>query len=308
MGKPDNSEKTSAATRSPLNDPLDRRALEALIAGRHGAPFDVLGPRLTMLDGQRVWIVRAFLPSAQSVWVVPAEASDTSAEAGETPEAGGASGKREKPRSLPMRQLHPAGLFSLVVASETAPSYLLDVQWLSGVHERLVDPYSFGPLLSDYDLYLIGEGTHQQLYHKLGAHSQQIGETRGVAFAVWAPNARRVSVVGDFNGWDQRTHPMRLRSNGIWELFLPGAQPGVLYKFAILSWNRDYQELKADPFAFSAEVRPGTASRIYELDGYTWGDADWLRDRARQNAPDAPMTVYEVHAGSWKPASTPGPV
>ncbi|HUY78216.1 MAG TPA: 1,4-alpha-glucan branching protein GlgB, partial [Ktedonobacterales bacterium] len=272
-------------TRAPLSDPLDPRAIAALVAGRHGAPFDVLGPRSARLDGRSVWIVRAFLPGAQAVSVVP-----------ETPDA----------KPLPMRVLHPAGLFSLIVPGEVAPAYRLDVQRQSGVTERIADPYTFPPLLTEYDLYLMGEGTHQDLYHRLGAHPRQIGETHGVAFAVWAPDARRVSVVGDFNGWDQRAHPMRMRPNGVWELFLPDVQPGALYKYAILSWNRDYQELKADPFAFYAEVRPGTASRVWDLDGYAWGDADWLRDRPQRNAPDAPIAVYELHVGSWRPAPADG--
>ncbi len=317
MRQPDKSEKTPpAATRGVFSDPLDRRAIEALVNGRHGAPFDVLGLRQTTLDGQPVWIVRAFLPGAQSVWVVPTEANAVAAALDVSPDAGHPSAqddqseKREKPqpRPFPMRQIHPAGLFSLIVAGEAPSGYLLDVHWLSGVLERISDPYSFGPLLTDYDLYLIGEGTHLELYKKLGAQPTQIGDVRGVAFAVWAPNARRVSVVGDFNDWDQRKHPMRQRPNGVWELFLPNAQPGALYKYAILSWNRDYQELKADPLAFCAEVRPGTASRIVSLDGYEWGDAEWMTRRPQRNAPDAPISVYEVHAGSWKPSSTGGAV
>ncbi len=276
---------TTNTTRAPLGDPLDPRAIAALVAGRHGAPFDVLGPRVEQVDGQRVWIVRAFLPGAQAVSVVPDE-----------PDA----------RPLPMRMLHPAGLFSLIVPGDATPNYRLDVLRQSGVTERIADPYSFPPLLTDYDLYLIGEGKHLELYHRLGAHPCQIGETHGVAFAVWAPDARRVSVVGDFNGWDQRIHPMRMRPNGVWELFLPDVQPGALYKYAILSWNRDYQELKADPFAFYAEVRPGTASRVWELGGYEWGDSGWMQTRQQRNAPDAPITVYELHIGSWRPAPADG--
>src|SRR6185437_1831981 len=131
--------------------------------------------------------------------------------------------------------------------------YLFDVQREENAPTRIADPYSFPPLLSEYDLYLIGEGTHQDLYERLGAHPRRIREVDGVAFAVWAPNARRVSVVGDFNHWDDRAHPMRMRANGVWELFIPGVTIGALYKYAVLSWNQGFRALKSDPFAFTAE-------------------------------------------------------
>ncbi|MGZ3599334.1 MAG: 1,4-alpha-glucan branching protein GlgB, partial [Ktedonobacterales bacterium] len=208
-----------------------------------------------------------------------------------------------------MHKIHPAGFFSLLYpldSTASPPMYRLDVQRPSGVIERIADPYAFPPLLTDYDLYLIGEGKHQDLFDKLGAHPRQINGVQGTAFAVWAPNARRVSVVGDFNGWDERVYPMRLRPNGIWELFIPDIVPGALYKYAILSWNHGYRAFKADPFAFAAEVRPGTASRIWDLSGYTWGDDQWSDDRTRRNALDAPISIYEVHAGSWRSSTTPG--
>ncbi len=286
-----------------LADPLDGGSIEALVTGRHGAPFDVLGPHLQTIQGQRVWIVRAFLPGARAAWLVPLadgrDGTDGAAHDGSSAEA------------LPMRPIHPAGLFSLVVplaqlADRAAVPYRLRIQRQSGATDEIADPYAFPPLLTDYDLYLIGEGKHQQLYDKLGAHPQQVEGVSGTAFAVWAPNARRVSLVGDFNGWDERAHPMRLRSSGVWELFLPGMKPGALYKYAILSWSHDYRVLKADPFAFAAELRPGTASRVWDLHGYVWGDADWLGERGKRQAPDAPMAVYEVHAGSWRPSSEDG--
>ena len=202
-----------------------------------------------------------------------------------------------------MKRLRPEGLFSLVLAGAPFSDYLLDVQRDDHPAQRIADPYSFPPLLSDYDLYLIGEGTHQDLYERLGAHPRRIREVDGVAFAVWAPNARRMSVVGDFNGWDERAHPMRMRSNSIWELFVPGVTIGALYKYAVLSWNKEYRALKADPFAFTAELRPGTASRVWDLGGYVWGDEEWQRGRQGANAYDAPISVYELHVGSWRPDS-----
>ncbi|MBF6591464.1 MAG: 1,4-alpha-glucan branching protein GlgB, partial [Ktedonobacterales bacterium] len=212
---------------------------------------------------------------------------------------------------IPLRALHAAGLFSAFVPSlepdEERPAYRLLVQRAGGELATVDDPYAFPPVLSDFDLHLIGEGKHLDLYERLGAHPMRLRGVDGVAFAVWAPNARRVSVVGDFNGWDERTHPMRLRAPGIWEVFIPGIAVGALYKYALLSWSHDYRVLKADPFAFEAEVRPGTASRVCELAGYAWGDGEWMmHERPGRNALDAPISVYEVHAGSWRSPSNGG--
>lgn len=272
--------------RLTLSDPLDHGAIEALVAGRHGAPFDVLGRHVTTLQGELVTIIRAFVPGASAMWVAPSPASGA-----------------DEPEPIPMKRLRPEGLFSLVALGEPFTDYAFDVQRDDGPIARVADPYAFPPMLTDFDLYLIGEGTHQDLYERLGAHPRRIKEVDGVAFAVWAPNARRMSVVGDFNGWDERAHPMRMRSNGIWELFIPGVTIGALYKYAVLSWNQGYRALKADPFAFTAELRPGTASRVWDLGGYVWGDDAWLHRRERANAFDAPISVYELHAGSWRPDS-----
>jgi 1,4-alpha-glucan branching enzyme len=273
--------------RAALNDPLDYGAIEALLTASHGAPFDVLGRHVTTLSGQRVTIVRAFIPSASAVSVVPQALPPD-----ETPD-----------KAIPMKRLRPEGLFSVTLPGTPFTDYLLEVQREGGATTRIADPYSFPPLIGDYDLHLIGEGNHHVLYEQFGAHPQRMREVDGVGFAVWAPNARRVSVVGDFNHWDDRTHPMRMRSNGVWELFIPGVTIGALYKYAVLSWSQGFRALKADPFAFTAELRPGTASRVWDLGGYEWGDDTWLRERERANAPDAPISVYELHAGSWKPDS-----
>jgi 1,4-alpha-glucan branching enzyme len=279
---------TSASADRPaaLHDTLDGGAIEALVTGRHGAPFDVLGPHLQTLGDRPAWIVRAFLPGATAAWVAP--------ESGETVTL------------IPMRVLHPAGLFSAVMPSGWASRYRLQVQRGSADTTSLVDPYALPPVLSDYDLHLMGEGKHFELYDRLGAHARAHDGVQGVAFAVWAPNARRVSVIGDFNGWDERIHPMRMRATGVWELFLPGVAVGALYKYDILSWSHGYRVRKADPFAFEAELRPGTASRVWDLSGYQWDDAGWLAERTRQNAPDAPMSIYELHPGSWRPSSPDG--
>src|SRR5579863_6143837 len=155
--------------------------------------------------------------------------------------------------------------------------------------------------LTDYDLYLFGEGTHHHAYQKLGAHPGEVDGRRGVHFAVWAPNAERVSVVGDHNGWDPRSHPMQSRAvTGMWETFIPDIGNGALYKYHIDSRQNSYQVDKADPYGYAAEVRPHTASRVWDLAGYSWGDDDWMASRKKKNSLDSPISIYEVHLGSWK--------
>ncbi|MDO8446758.1 MAG: 1,4-alpha-glucan branching protein GlgB [Deltaproteobacteria bacterium] len=159
--------------------------------------------------------------------------------------------------------------------------------------------YPFPQILTDFDLHLLGEGTHYKNYEKLGAHVREVKGVNGVHFAVWAPNAEAVSVIGDFNRWDGNGHKMRmLGSSGIWETFIPGLSEGEIYKFNIKSKSGEVLE-KADPYAFSSEIRPKSASIVYDIDKYTWNDAKWLSERERHNALDAPISMYEVHLGSW---------
>ncbi|HEY7022860.1 MAG TPA: 1,4-alpha-glucan branching protein GlgB [Ktedonobacterales bacterium] len=276
-------------------DPLDLGAIDALVAGAHGAPFDVLGPHRAYTDVGVRTFVRTFQPDAEHAWLIP------------QPERGGESATSALKR-LPMTCLHPAGLFSVALPEGVSERYQLEVERKDGRIERVVDPYALPALFSDFDLYLIGEGRHLDLYERLGAHLRTVDGVSGVAFAVWAPNARRVSVIGDFNGWDDRVYPMRLHANGVWELFIPGVEPGARYKYAILSWNREYRVHKADPFAFWSEVRPGNASRVFDLNRYTWSDERWLAERADWQVENAPMLVYEVHVGSWRTPSAGGEV
>ncbi len=159
---------------------------------------------------------------------------------------------------------------------------------------------SASSLLTEQDLYLFNEGTHYRLYDKLGAHIRTVDGTTGVQFAVWAPNAEAVSVVGDFNGWTPGSHPLRPKANsGIWEGFIPGLSAGAIYKYKVVSRYHGYTVQKADPFAFHCETPPRTASVVWDL-AYDWQDADWMRSRGERNAPTAPMTIYEVHLGSWR--------
>jgi len=159
--------------------------------------------------------------------------------------------------------------------------------------------YPFPQILTDFDLHLIGEGTHYKKYEKLGAHLKEVNGVKGVHFAVWAPNADGVRVIGDFNGWDGSNHKMRmLGSSGIWEIFIPVLSEGEIYKFLVQSKNGDLLE-KADPYAFYSEIRPKSASIVYNIDGYAWNDDKWMAEREHYNALDAPMAMYEVHLGSW---------
>ena len=251
-------------------------AVEAIVSGSHGNPFAVLGPHRE--DGQSV--VRAFLPTASRAWCVPIAA-------------------RKAGAAVEMSKVHPAGFFTASLPGDPPGEYRLRVEVDGEILEQ-DDPYRFGLLLGELDLHLMAEGDHRQLYRVMGAHPRTVDGVAGTAFAVWAPNARRVSVVGDFNQWDGRVHPMRRREEvGAWELFLPGVGTGAHYKFEILAANGQLQPLKSDPYAFAAELRPETASRVHGLPEVSWHDDDWMAGRAARMARDAPVSVYEVHLGSW---------
>src|SRR5690242_3158120 len=156
--------------------------------------------------------------------------------------------------------------------------------------------------LSDYDLYLFGQGKHYQIYEKMGAHPRTVNGVAGVNFAVWAPNALSISVIGDFNNWNRSANPMYRRHNdlGVWECFVPGLQAGALYKFAIYSRYNSYTVDKTDPYGFAAELRPRTASIVADISQYQWSDGEWMRERGKHQQLDAPISIYEVHLGSWK--------
>jgi 1,4-alpha-glucan branching enzyme len=239
----------------------------AIIEGRHSDPFRYLGLHK---EGDRM-VVRAFLPEATKVEAV-GEHGDVAS----------------------LARIHNAGLFAGPLPNGPE-AYRLRAQFGDNVVE-LEDPYRFPPVLSDYDLYLLGEGTDQRLYDKIGAHPVTLDGVGGVAFVVLAPNARRVSVVGDFNFWDARRHPMRVRGVGYWELFIPRAQAGDRYKFDIIGPRGQPLPLKADPLAFATEVRPKTASIVYDEEKIPHPRP--LPSGA--NALSAPMSIYEVHLGSWR--------
>ena len=259
---------------------LSNAIVKAIVQGECGDPFGVLGPHAIRRGRRPAVAIRAFLPGAVQVAVVPTEV-------GALPQ--------------PMERLHAAGLFEAVFADRREPfGYQLEVRDRDGMVCRCEDAYRFPSALSDFDLHLLGEGTDYRAYEKLGAHLATVDGVTGVRFAVWAPNARRVSAVGDWNGWDGRVHAMRLHpGNGLWEIFIPGLGSGALYKYEILSKTSAPLALKSDPVAFAFEERdPPTASMVADLD-YAWGDAEWMAARPARNPLEAPLSIYEVHPGSW---------
>jgi 1,4-alpha-glucan branching enzyme len=253
-----------------------------LIEGRSENPFEVLGPHEIVEGQRRAMAVRAFLPESAQAWIVDETHSAV-------------------PR--PMRRIHPAGLYEAICplpeSGQPQQRYLLQVADSSGNRATMHDPYSFPQLLTDYDLHLLNEGTHWRSYEKLGAQLRTIDGVDGVNFAVWAPNATSVSVIGDFNGWDGRRHPLRKHiPGGFWELFVPGLGDGTLYKYQVRHHGEVYE--KSDPYGFAAELPPRTASKVCQLDRYHWHDGEWMNRRVQTNGLDAPMSVYEVHLGSWR--------
>ncbi|HVF14959.1 MAG TPA: alpha-amylase family glycosyl hydrolase, partial [Acidimicrobiales bacterium] len=243
--------------------------ITSVVEGRHTNPHQVLG-----LHGD---VIRAWRPDAKGVEIVLADGSRTS-----------------------MEECHPAGLFEATVPGigETA-TYQLDVSYDSGTF-LVEDPYRFWPTLGDLDLYLFGEGRHETLWRVMGAHVREHQGVHGVSFAVWAPSAQAVRVVGDFNGWNGQAHPMRmLGASGVWELFIPGVVSGHRYKFELVAADGALI-LKTDPFAFATEVPPSTAAVIGTEGSYNWADQRWMERRAATDAMASPMSVYELHLASWR--------
>ena len=272
-----------------------REDLRSLVHAEDSDPFRLLGPHRVGRAGAPALAIRTFRPTADRVDVVWG-----------------------KNRSIhPAERIHPDGVFEAILPLSATglrdegavppSSYRLHFHFTAGTEFEAYDPYAFPPVLTDFDLYLSGEGTDYQKYQKLGAHLREVAGLRGVHFAVWAPNARRVSVVGDFNSWDGRINPMRTRGeSGIWELFVPELPEGSLYKFEIFSRAGDRLAVKSDPYAVAAELRPNTASVVCNLDAYAWNDSAWLKERASRDWQHSPLSIYEVHAGSWRHKSDEG--
>lgn len=256
-------------TNPQINDDLQR-----ILDARHHDPFAVLGKHAE--DDQNRVVIRAFLPHAVDATLVEVE--------------------------QPLQRVGDTAFFEWRGAASDIPQHYR-LRWCDDYkHEHIShDPYCFLPQLSDLDLHLFGEGKHWHAYRFLGAHAKQVDGIGGVLFAVWAPNAARVSVVGDFNRWDGRTHPMRVRgSRGVWELFIPNLGPGTFYKFEIRNRHTGNISLKSDPYGQRFELRPNTASIVVPNQSYGWEDNQWMKNRKARDWLHAPMSVYEVHLGSWQ--------
>jgi 1,4-alpha-glucan branching enzyme len=252
----------------------------ALVEGNHSDPRSVLGQHPIAIGGGEATAVRAFLPESRRAWVL----------------------HPTHEKLHPMRRIHPAGVYEAIcprLSEGDAARYKLRFATDEGRMVTMDDPYSFPPMFSDYDLYLWGEGNLLRAYDRMGAQLRTVDGVSGVNFAVWAPNADSVSIVGDFNGWDGRRHPLQKHfNNGIWELFVPNLTAGQNYKYRIKRGHH-YMD-KCDPFGFSAEVPPKTASVISDLASHKWGDDAWMERRERETSLDRPISIYEVHLGSWR--------
>lgn len=255
---------------------LDAQEIHALATGVHGDPFARLGRH--KMD--KTTIVRTLAPGADRVEVLTLKGS--------------------KPVAV-LKKIHDAGLFEgKLAASKVKTGYRLRA-FNGATNWEYHDPYSFGPLLSDLDIHLLSEGTHERAFECFGGHFETLGGVEGVRFAVWAPNASRVAVVGEFNHWNSAQHVMRNRgSSGIWELFIPGIAEGAHYKYCVFGADGVQLPLKADPYAFGAEFRPNTASVVRRLGEYEWSDAGWINTRGGRQHRAAPVSIYEVHLGSWQ--------
>ena len=261
---------------SKLLEGTTPRDLERIARVEHSDPHSVLGAHPATVDGKDGVIVRAFHHDA-----VHAEV-----------QANGGCFRLEP--------AGPKGLFCIFLPGEGLPlPYCVRFHFSDGSTWEHDSPYRFMPTLGEHDLHFLSEGKHYELYGKLGAHLREMEGVAGVSFAVWAPNAIRVSVVGDFNYWDGRLCPMRsMGSSGIWELFVPGLDVGAFYKYEIKTASGELR-IKADPYAFATELIPGTASRVWYLGRYEWGDWEWLSRREHRDPRANPMSIYEVHIGSW---------
>jgi len=250
--------------------------INAFLSATHSDPFRVLGPHRVGDD----LAIRIFRPDAEKIEVVL---------------------DRQSNGQVPAEKIHRDGFFCARVPGATRDlDYHLRLTTRDGLQQIMRDPYGYGPIMGEVDLHLFAEGQHWQIYEKFGAHLRTLGDTAGVYFAVWAPNAQRVSVVGDFNRWDGRVNPMRkLLGSGVWELFLPGVGEGAHYKFEIRAQSGALL-LKSDPFAFFNQHGQSTSSLTYNLERYQWSDQAWMESRRKRDWPKSAISIYEVHLGSWR--------
>lgn len=260
---------------------LSLQGISGLIAGQLENPAQLLGPHCVDINGRQAMSVRAYLPESEQVWLID----------------------NQNDAMQPMRRVHPAGFYEALYPlnnKKSSADYRLRVASKSGEIIDMHDPYAVEPFLTDFDRFLFGEGRHWHLYNKMGAQRRVIDGIAGTNFAVWAPNAQSIQVIGDFNSWDGRQHLMRKHiPAGIWELFVPHIGAGQKYKYRVRTADGRVID-KSDPFGFYAELPPRTASVVSELDSFTWNDGEWMNRRASRDPLRDPISVYEVHLGSWR--------
>ena len=268
------------STPSPNSPNLETQNFEELVAGQVDQPKSWLGTIPVEGNEDKV-LVRTFLPTANEVWITTDDEKVVQ----------------------PMQRVHAHGVFETIVNptvfNTTNGKYKF--RFTDGENTMTVhDPYAFEPLLTDMDLHLFNEGSHTDIYERLGAHEREINGVHGINFAVWAPNAQAISVVGGFNDWDGRRHPMhKMIPSGIWEIFIPDCKVGEIYKFRVTDCYGQQIE-KADPYGFYSELPPRTASVVANLDQHEWQDDEWMTRRAETNQLEQPISVYEIHLGSWR--------
>jgi len=262
---------------------LTPEQVQQIVDNQHPNPDSILGPH--PVEGtSNQWVVRAYIPDAEAVWVRLPDARE----------------------DYPMHSLYHPDFFECMIEREQLINYQLLIKHQKG-QKVIYDPYACcSPYLSEYDIYLFSEGNHHRIYEKLGAHPTTMQGVTGVYFATWAPHAQRISVIGDFNHWEENQHAMEKRENGIWERFVPEIGAGERYQYAIQGPDGEI-DYKSDPYGFQQEVRPNTASIVTNLDAYKWGDQDWLNQRRNQDPLKQPISVYEVHLGSWLQGSVNDP-
>ncbi|NBX01720.1 1,4-alpha-glucan branching protein GlgB [bacterium] len=255
---------------------LSPAELKSLIDGTESCPHRLLGHHSVGGGGT---VVRGYFPGAIQCEIL----------------------KKQSKRGLKMTLLHELGLFERTFKEKELFRYQFKVTYSDGTVTQVEDPYRFLPTISEYDLFLFGKGDDHQIYQKLGSHLRTMDGVKGVSFAVWAPSARRVSVVGDHNFWNGRAHPMRsLGASGVWELFIPHLQAGARYKFEIVGPHESTPFLKTDPFGLQFEPSPNHAAIVCDLSGFIWHDEDWMESRRRTNSRLQPVSIYEVHLASWR--------
>lgn len=262
-----------------MSSKLSKETITSISDGTHSDPFSILGLHSIMQKDKTKLVIRAFRPEAKELFVLIGSS-----------------------KPVEMKRISEEGLFEGVIPRRKNKfDYKLSIVPYEGKNFVINDAYSFSTQINDFDLQLWGEGNHQKAYDFMGAHPKKIGEVEGTHFVVSAPDAKRVSVVGTFNNWDGRVHSMRkFHEQGIWEIFIPHVKEGDLYKFEIKTSVQDVPLLKSDPYAFRAELRPNTSSIVTDIEGFQWSDKNWINNRTENQAQDKPVSVYEVHLGSWK--------